>query len=146
MVTRQMANEHKKVHEKSIKPIPTIEEIEHDLDMAIFKAIRNNTTPWVEAILPYYINERMIEKIFEKYKDSGWYSILAKSFTETKCEDGGFSTNYRVVSYTKFIFCEGAALEHEMEKFYGKDLKDPTWKVFDSNMKLAVGYFAFENM
>lgn len=144
MVTVKQANEHKDIHVKE-EPL-TIEQIEKELDQAIYKAIRYNQLPWVEAVVPFYMNERMIEEIFDKYKDSGWYSIFAKSFTETKCENGGFSTNYRVVAYTKFIFCKGAVIEHEMEKFYEKELKNSTWKVFDSNMKLAVGYFAFENM
>lgn len=143
MVTVKNANEHRNTHVKN-EPL-TVEVVEKELDSAIYKAIRYDQLPWVEAVIPYYINERMIEKIFDKYKDSGWYSIFAKAFTETKCEDGGFSTNYRVISYTKFIFCDGSDTQHEIEKFYKKEFKDLNWKVFDSERAKALSALAFFN-
>ena len=143
MVSVKKANEHRNTHVKN-EPL-TVELVEKELDQAIYKAIRYDQLPWVEAVIPYYINERMIEEIFEKYKNSGWYSIYAKAFTETKCEDGGFSTNYRVISYTKFIFCDGSAMEYEVEKFYGKDLKNTNWKIFDSETKKTVAALSFFN-
>ena len=126
MVTVKDAINHGNIHVKN-EPL-TVEQVEKDLEQAIYKAIRNDQLPWVEAILPYYLNDEIIDEIFDLYKESGWQSILARTFIETKSEQNSMFPNYYVISHTKFIFVYDSQSSKEFLNFYRSNLNDPEWK------------------
>ena len=126
MVTVKDAIAHGNLHVKN-EPL-TVEQIEKDLDQAIYKAIRYDQLPWVEAIVPYHISDEMLTEVFEQYKDAGWFSILAKRFVETKCDNNGITPNYYVISYTKFIFNYDSRTSTECLNFYRSQFNEPEWR------------------
>lgn len=126
MVTVKDAIKHGNIHVKN-EPL-TVEQVEKDLDQAIYKAVRNDQLPWIEAIIPYHISDEMINNIFDLYKDAGWSFIMARKFIETKTEQNSISPNYYIISYTKFVLTYDSENSKECLDFYKSEFNESEWK------------------
>ena len=95
------------------------------VDAAILKAGNEHKLPWVEAIVPCYLEQDMISKICSIYtaEKYGWYSARGRVFV--KEEPNG--TYFNTVVYTKFIFCPTELVENKLTTVYKTDFNKVSW-------------------
>ena len=95
------------------------------VDAAILKAGNEHKLPWVEAIVPCYLEQDMISKICSIYtaEKYGWYSARGRVFV--KEEPNG--TYFNTVVYTKFIFCQTELVESKLISVYKTDFNKISW-------------------
>lgn len=95
------------------------------VDAAILKAGNEHKLPWVEAIVPFYLEQDMISKICSIYtaEKYGWYSARGRVFVQEIPQGSYFNT----VVYTKFIFCQTELVESKLISVYKTDFNKISW-------------------
>lgn len=105
--------------------INNFDHVSNAIDSAICKAGKENKLPWIEAVVPFYLERDMISKICDAYteKKVGWYSARGRVFVKEVPNKAYFET----AVYTKFIFCKTEEIEEKLNKVYVTDFNKISW-------------------
>ena len=127
MVSRLVYEDHKMTHNvASYTDNKSFKDVSKALELKILKDARERKFSWVEAILPFHVDNSILHDICNEYTKpgTGWYYFTAKRFVK----DVLIGDEIVSKPYTKFILCPTSFSKTELEHTYSlKEFKDNLW-------------------